>query len=201
MTALPDHDRPHILTIGHSTHSFDHFLALLRAAGVTAIADVRSAPYSRRAAQFNRETLAASLRQAGLAYVHLGRELGGRPADPTLYQNGVVDYERVAATPVFTGGVDRLIAGTRGHRIAVMCAERDPLQCHRCLLISRRLRERDVAVSHILADGALLPHTAVETRLLAEAGLTAEDMFEAPADRLARAYRAHAPRGPAALGP
>lgn len=182
---------PDILTIGHSTHPWEAFLALLRSANVTAIADVRSAPYSRRAPQFSRDALMAALRAAGIAYVHLGKELGGRPTDRALYRDGVVDYERVAATADFARGLDRVMAGSRTHRVALMCAEREPLDCHRCLLVSRRLRERGATVGHILADGSIQPHSEIEARLLTIAKADGDDMFEPPAARLARAYRAY----------
>src|SRR5439155_24000994 len=69
-----------LFTVGHSNLEAEGLLGLLRAAGVTAVADVRSSPYSRRLPQFNRAALEASLRAAGIAYVFLGAELGGRPA-------------------------------------------------------------------------------------------------------------------------
>lgn len=185
---------PEILTIGHSTHTWDRFHGLLRGANVTAIADVRSAPYSRRAPQFSRDVLTSALREAGIAYVYLGKELGGRPLDRSLFRDGVPDYERMAATEDFGHGLDRLVAGAGRHRIALMCAEQDPLACHRCLLVSRRLRERDVAVGHILADGTVQPHSEIEANLLAAARADGDDMFESHAERLARAYRVYGRR-------
>jgi len=182
---------PDILTIGHSTHPWDQFLALLRGANVTAVADVRSAPYSGRAPQFSRDALIPRLHEAGVAYVFFGKELGGRPADRRLFCDGVVDYERVAATADFTAGLDRVIAGASRYRIVLMCAEREPLECHRCLLVSRRLRERGIGIGHILADGTIQPHRAIEAQLLAIAKADADDMFESQAERLARAYRAY----------
>jgi uncharacterized protein (DUF488 family) len=179
---------PEILTIGHSTHTLDGFLALLRGAGMTAIADVRSFPYSRYSPQFSRDALALSLREAGIAYVFLGRELGGRPASDALFCDGVADYERMAATTEFAAGLDRVIEGAARYRVALMCSERDPLDCHRCLLLGRRLRDRGVAVAHILADGSLQPHWAVEDRLLEVTGLRDDDLFAPASERLSNAY-------------
>lgn len=179
-----------VLTIGHSTHTWDRFVALLHGAGITAIADVRSSPYSRHAPQFSRDSLVANLRDVGIAYVFLGKELGGRPASRTLFCGGVADYERMAATTEFAAGLDRVIEGGNRYRIALMCAERDPLDCHRCLLIGRRLRERGLEVGHILADGTIQPHQAIETRLLAVTRVSGDDMFAPPAERLSHAYRA-----------
>jgi uncharacterized protein (DUF488 family) len=181
-----------ILTIGHSTHTWDRFVALLHGAGVTAIADVRSSPYSGRAPQFSRDALVEKLREAGIAYVFLGKQLGGRPANKALYCDGVADYERMAEIPEFAAGLDRVIEGAGRYRIALMCAEREPLECHRCLLVGRRLRQRGVEVGHILADGTIQPHQAIEARLLSVTGISNDDMFAPPAERLSHAYRARA---------
>jgi uncharacterized protein (DUF488 family) len=178
-----------VLTIGHSDHSLERFIPLLRTAGVTAVADVRSSPYSRRQPQFNRERLAESLRDDGISYVFLGRELGGRPADPGFFCEGVADYERMAKADEFDRGIDRVVEGARRYRIALMCAEHDPLDCHRCLLVGRALAERGVPIGHILRDGAILPNAEIEERLLRLAHRGADDLFIPRAGRLAAAYR------------
>ena len=180
-----------ILTIGHSTHTLETFIGLLRGAGVTALADVRSIPYSRHMARFNREALADALSPHAIAYVHLGAELGGRPADPALYRQGRADYEKVARTEEFAAGLDRVMAGAERYRIALMCAERDPLDCHRCLLVSRALKERGVRVGHILADGRIRAHEEIEAELLEMAGDDPgqTDFLASGTERLANAYR------------
>jgi uncharacterized protein (DUF488 family) len=175
-----------ILTVGHSNQSYEAFARLLKGAGATAVADVRTQPYSRRNPQFNREKLRDALKEDAIAYVHLGDALGGRPRG----SGGVPDYEALAAAPEFSAGLDRLMAGARTHRVALMCAERDPRDCHRCLLVSRALARRAVCVGHILGDGALLAHAALEAEFLAAAGEAT--LFETPDDRLARAYRLQA---------
>ena len=128
-----------ILTIGHSNHPIEHFLALLQGAGVTAVADVRSAPHSRHVPQFNHDALKAALREAGIAHVYLGKELGGRPQNKQQYRDGVADYEKIAATEAFQAGLRRVLDGAATHRVALMCAEQYPLDCHRCLLVGRAL--------------------------------------------------------------
>ena len=179
-----------IYTIGHSNHTPDAFLERLRRHGVTAVADVRSQPYSRRFPDYNRETLRDWLRRAGIAYVFLGRELGGRSDDPAHYDaEGRVDYERVAAGPRFREGLERLRRGMADYRIALLCAEREPLDCHRALLIAPRLQDLGVEVGHILADGRLELHRDTEARLLRLCGLDG-DLFGDPLpERLAAAYR------------
>jgi uncharacterized protein (DUF488 family) len=181
-----------VLTIGHSSHSLERFLESLRSAGVTAVADVRSAPYSRHVPQFNYDSMKVALRTAGVAYVHLGKELGGRPRDPSHYRSGVVDYEVIAATPAFRSGLQRLLDGVAMHRVALMCAEADPLECHRCLLIARALAAREVLVRHVLPDGATATQAEIEDELLRRTQRTDDDLFLSHAERVAVAYREHA---------
>jgi uncharacterized protein (DUF488 family) len=153
-----------ILTIGHSNHPLEKFVALLRGAGVTAVADVRSQPVSRFAPQFNKERLKPALAEAGIAYVFLGRELGGRPKDPALMRAGKPDYAAMAKTAEFAAGLERIEAGAGDHAIALMCAERDPVACHRFRLVARALAARGAALAHILPDGAIETQDETERR-------------------------------------
>ena len=160
-----------VLTIGHSTHSMEAFLELLQRHGVTAVADVRAAPYSRFNPQFNRESLASSLVARGIAYVFLGSELGGRSDDPSCYENGRISYARLDRTPSFQNGLDRVAQGAASHRIALMCAEKEPLECHRGLLVSPALDARGVSVAHIRPEGGLECHADAMCRLIAMHGM------------------------------
>jgi uncharacterized protein (DUF488 family) len=160
-----------VLTIGHSTHSLEAFVALLRQHSVTALADVRSAPFSRFNPQFNKEALDRGLEAHGIKYLFLGRELGARSDDRSCYENGRVQYARLARTEAFRNGIERIIRGTGEHRIALMCAEKEPLKCHRALLVARALAARGVGVEHILPDGRLESHRATMDRGLGILGL------------------------------
>jgi uncharacterized protein (DUF488 family) len=132
------------------------------------VADVRSAPYSRYAEQFNQRELRAAIVEAGLQYVFFGRELGGRPADESLYDAaGHVDYRRVSRTEPFRAGIERVRRGAARYRVALMCSEEDPTDCHRRLLVGRVLRQEGVEVLHIRGDGHLdreddLPETPLD---------------------------------------
>jgi uncharacterized protein (DUF488 family) len=177
-----------LFTIGHSNHPIERFLELARGAGITAIADVRSTPASRRYPWFNRTRLAPRLAQEGLAYVPLGEALGGQPRDPRLYRDdGVADYDAMARSDEFRAGLDRVADGARRYRVCLMCAERQPLDCHRCLLVARALAERGYAIGHVLADGAIEPHGQTEERLLKLARVPA-DLFADRGQRVAAAY-------------
>ena len=154
-----------VYTVGHSNHPIEQFLALLDGNGITAIADVRSQPFSRRFPQFNRERLAATLSTHSIAYVFLGRELGARSDDESCYENGRVQYQRLAATAPFKRGIERIFTGTEKFRVALMCAEKEPLDCHRTLLVSRALEKRGASIAHILADGIVETQAQTMTRL------------------------------------
>lgn len=179
--------KPELLTIGHSNHSLEHFLELLRLHRVQVLVDVRSSPYSARLPQFNREPLKAALRTAGIRYLFLGEELGARRSERHCYVDGVARYERIAKTPAFQSGLERVTRGMQQFRSALMCAEKDPLECHRTILVCRHLR--DVAqIQHIRADGSLESHEDAETRLMAEERVPTDDFFTPREQLLARAY-------------
>jgi uncharacterized protein (DUF488 family) len=177
-----------LFTIGHSNHPIERFLELARGAGITAIADVRSTPASRRYPWFNQARLAPRLAAEGIAYVPLGEWLGGRPRDERLYRDdGVVDYVAMARTDEFRAGLDRVADGTKRYRVCLMCAEREPLDCHRCLLVARALAERGFAIGHVLADATIEPHAETEERLIKLARVPAE-LIRDRDQRLAAAY-------------
>jgi uncharacterized protein (DUF488 family) len=182
-----------LFTVGHSTHSFEHFADLLARHRIEAICDVRSTPFSRRNPQFNRNALETRLREAGRSYVFLGRELGVRSADPDHYVGGKVQYRSLAREPAFVGGLQRIRNGAGTLRIALMCAERDPIDCHRTILVCRALRAADLDIQHILADGSLESGSAAEERLMAALNIL-PDMFHDEAECVERAYDTQAER-------
>jgi uncharacterized protein (DUF488 family) len=178
-----------VFTIGHSTHALERFAALLRLHEITAVGDVRSKPYSRANPQFNRESLKQELKAIGIAYVFLGKELGARSDDPSCYEHGRVQYDRLAMTDQFRRGLDRVREGTKSYRLALMCAEKEPLECHRTVLVARHLTALGIPVNHILADGKLEPHEDTLKRLARGLSLPESDMFRSPEDVLADAYK------------
>lgn len=183
-----------IFTVGHSTHTLENFVSLIEQQGVDAVADVRSVPYSRWQPQFNRENLAEALKTRGIAYVFLGKELGARSDDPQCYENGQVQYRALAKTPLFQSGIKRVRDGSRHRRIALMCAEKDPLDCHRTILVARELVASGLNVTHILEDGSLEPHDETLKRLSNQLRLPAQDLFLTPDELEDRAYAAQEQR-------
>jgi len=156
-----------IHTVGHSDHTAEDFVDLLRRHGITLVVDVRSQPYSRWAHQFNRETLARDLQDAGIAYRFMGDALGGRPVNPTLYDPDQErpDYQRLEQTPAYQAGIDQLLDLARAERVAVMCSEGDHRRCHRHLLITQTLLGRGVRVLHIQPDGTTVEGERIPQQL------------------------------------
>jgi len=192
MPDMPTAPTPIIFSVGHSNHDFQTFLALLRGAEIGAIADVRSVPFSRRLPHFNAQRLRGELERDGIEYWYLGQELGGRPSDPELFRDGRADYERMAARPSFEHGLMQLLSHARQNRTALLCSERDPLDCHRCLLVGRALQQRSVPVEHILVTGETLSQQRIEQQLLDALDSGEQDLFASSKQRLATAYRLRA---------
>jgi uncharacterized protein (DUF488 family) len=184
-----------LFSIGHSNVPAERFFALLRAANVGAIADVRSTPASRFCPWFSAKNLAPLLAREGTEYLYCGDALGGRPRDQNLYCGGIADYEAMARQPEFKAGIEQLFAETTRRdagRICLMCAERDPLDCHRCLLVARALAERGLTIGHILHDGTIEPHKEIERQLLESAAQDRDLFVTGQNEQLAAAYRRRA---------
>lgn len=178
-----------IFTIGHSSHPIERFIGLLRQHSVTAVADVRSAPFSRYNPQFNKDSLQQSLKEAGIAYIFLGKELGARTNDRSCYEDGRVQYGRLARTDLFLGGIERVRKGAERYRIALMCAEKEPLECHRTLLVARALAREGERVAHIHADAHVESHEDAMRRLLDITGLPRKDLLQSESELIEEASR------------
>jgi uncharacterized protein (DUF488 family) len=157
-----------MFTIGHSNHTIEHFVNLLITYGISAIADVRSSPYSEYAPQFNRELLQQKLQATNIEYVFLGRELGARRTEESCYVSGQAKYDAIRNLPAFRHGLDRVLEGIEQYSIALLCAEADPLACHRTILICPELTAvcPGLRINHILGDGSLESHEQAEQRLI-----------------------------------
>jgi uncharacterized protein (DUF488 family) len=177
-----------LYTVGHSNHPIDKFIELLKKNGITAVGDVRSHPFSRHFPQFSQAALKRYLKQNGIAYTFLGNEFGARSGNSSCYKNGKVQYDRLAALPVFANGVKRVLEGMKRYNIAFMCAEKDPLSCHRALLVSRHFFRNGIPVGHILADASLESHEQLESRLLKACRLPEGDLLKSRAEYLSEAY-------------
>ena len=161
MTSLPI-----LYTLGHSNHSLERFLELLGLHEIETVGDVRSQPYSPYCPHFNREALQTALPQNGIGYLFLGGELGARTEDTSCLIEGRVDYDCLTKTAAFGEGISRLKEEMTTKRVALVCAEKDPLTCHRTILISRELRNETAEIRHILETGEIETQEEAETNLL-----------------------------------
>ena len=163
---------PPLYTVGHSNYSIERFVALLGSHGIEQVTDVRAVPYSRRFPQFSREPLQRALAAADIVYVFAGDRLGGKPRELAHISDANERFRVIAARTGFGDGLAQIVEHANERKLAIMCAEREPSQCHRALLVCRHLKPYNLEIRHILGDGALQPQADLETRLVEAAGLT-----------------------------
>jgi uncharacterized protein (DUF488 family) len=145
-----------VFTIGHSNHSTEKFVGLLKRHGIELLVDTRSHPYSRHAPRFNNRDIEEILSGNGIGYLFLGLELGGRPEEKEFYDaEGRVNYALIEKSRLFLDGIHRLKKEIQDRRVALLCSEEDPAGCHRRLLVGRALSERGIVVRHIRGDGSV----------------------------------------------
>lgn len=188
MAAVNDKNLPTLYTVGHSTHEADAFINLLRGHGIKMIADVRSSPYSRMTPQFDREALMALLRRSDIQYVFMGQELGARRTEAECYENAKARYDLIARAPLFLAGLQQIRQTAGRLRMALLCAEKDPITCHRAILVCRHLRQDRLAIRHILSNGSLESQAEAENRMLDTHDLSGGHLFESQEQLIERAY-------------
>lgn len=177
-----------VFSVGHSSLEALEFLDLLKAWQISAIADVRSTPWSRRNPQFNRDILKSQLEARGIVYRFMGKGLGGRPAAPDFYSNGVADYEKMSKSATFQDSIKRVKAAATSHHLALLCSEHDPIECHRCLLVGRSLDTSGVQLKHIVSHDHAQSQREIEARLLKLTGEDQTDFLQPRGDVISHAY-------------
>lgn len=188
--------KPIIYTIGHSTHQIDYFVEMLNEYSINTVIDVRSIAASTYNPQYNLEPLSNYLKKNGITYLHFAEEFGARHTDPDLLdEEGKVDFEKIRKSWNFKNGVERLwLATDKGFKIALMCSEAEPFDCHRFSMISIALEKDGFEVKHILKDKTLKSNGELEKQLLKkyDKKIPKPDMFEpniSVEDQLKVAYR------------
>lgn len=157
-------------TIGHSDHTTEYFIELLKKQNINCLVDIRSSPYSQHTPQFNRELLTGALKKEDILYFYMGNTLGGRYTNPELlFPDGKVDYDKVKQTKNFVRGIEKVIEEIKkGNRLALMCSEKEPFDCHRFVLVACELEKRGIVVKHIMENGSLVLNTELEKKLLSK---------------------------------
>ncbi len=185
--------RPALFTVGHSNLEFAQFIKLLIDSSIQLLMDVRSRPQSGRFPQFSQPAFENLLEAEGIPYLFLGEELGGRPDDPDAYRpDGIVDYRARRKSYAFGAGLERVLGELASRSLALMCAEEDPLECHRFLMICPELVASGIQPLHIRRGSQIETQEATETRLLESSGfadVAANTLFPAArAEALEKAY-------------
>lgn len=157
-----------LFTIGHTNHSHEEFLKLLKQYNITYLLDVRSTPFSQYTSQFNKDVISEFLQANGIKYCHMGKFFGARPEDKTLYtKDNYLDFEKMRDSDLFKKGLDNVMRGLAdGNNIVLMCTEKDPMDCHRAIMVARGFELQGVDVNHILPDGKLQNQKELDNRLL-----------------------------------
>jgi uncharacterized protein (DUF488 family) len=180
-----------LFTIGYSNLKIDEFISMLKKHRIEAIADVRSNPFSKYNPDFNINDLRESLKNNGIKYVFLGEELGARRNEVECYRSGKVLYGLVPETLLFKKGINRLLTGIEKMRVSLMCAEKDPINCHRFVLICHHLRTRINEIKHII-NGEIEENIQTEKRLLSKYKLLNMEIFRTENEILEDAYNRQA---------
>ena len=177
-----------IFTIGYSTHTLDDFIRLLRKFDVSATLDVRSNPYSQFTPQFNKASIQHALNQVDISYEFAGELLGARSPDPSVYVSGSVDFGALSVSDPYRQGINRISEVSDDQNVAIICTEKDPIACHRGVLITRSLVEGGFDVEHILGSGELESHSDMEDRMVIESGLPYATLFDDHQEIVKQAY-------------
>lgn len=178
-----------IFTLGHSTHKIEKFINLLKLHNITAVCDVRSSPFSRYSPQYNQDNLKSTLIDNHIKYVFLGEELGARTNNKNCYKNGQVQFELLAKTELFQRGLERIIHGAKEFNIALVCAEKDPIECHRTLLVAHELEKKGFSISHILDNGDIETQEELVNRIIKQTSKGQDyDLFLTPNEIRHKAY-------------
>lgn len=177
-----------LYTIGYASFSIGYFIETLKKNNITALIDVRSAPYSKFKPEFKKDNLNRALNDNNISYVFLGNFVGARVEDASCYIEGRLNYGLLQNSEKFKTGINRILNGTKDYRIALMCAEKDPVTCHRTFLVCRTLRSYPVRILHILEDGSLEEHSDTEKRLIKLHNLDQPDIFRSERDCIEDVY-------------
>lgn len=157
-----------LFTIGHTNHSHEEFIKLLKKYDISYLLDVRSTPFSQYTSQFNKDVINDVLQANGIKYCHMGKFFGARPDDESLYtEDNYLDFEKMRASELFKKGLDNVKKGlSLGNNIVLMCTEKDPIDCHRAIMVARGFSLQGIEVNHILPDGNLQSQKDLDLRLL-----------------------------------
>ena len=179
-----------IFTIGYAGFRVDEFVDALNYHNVSAVIDVRSVPFSRYHPEYDAPVISKTLETRNICYRHFPREFGANQQDKSFYHpNGYMDFEKFAKSEQFKDGVNKILDAMNDYVIALMCAEKDPITCHRAILAARAFHKLGINVIHIMPYCEEITHQELEIRLLDKycPEMIHEELFAS--DWLSEAYR------------
>ena len=180
-----------LYTIGYTAFSLDDFIKILQKKNIKAVIDVRSSPYSSRYSQYNRPIIEDTLKKNNIYYLFFGDVLGARPQNYSLYSDNIADFSKISKTKDFIDGCERINSGLKKMSICLMCAEKDPMTCHRSILISNRFRHiyPEIEIKHILESGIIEKQDHLDRRIMDKYDLLQENFFKSYNERRDEAYK------------
>ena len=156
-----------IFTIGYAGFEIDHFIKVIKEYQINSLIDVRSSPFSKYYSEYNKPLLQKTLQERGIIYRNYNREFGARQDDKMYYPNGYLDFSMFTRSMMFIEGMQKIIkAIPLGYRFVLMCSEKDPITCHRSIMIGKAFFNNGVSINHILSDGRIITQSEIETRLV-----------------------------------
>jgi uncharacterized protein (DUF488 family) len=143
------------------------FISLLRNYNINGVIDVRSNPNSKFHEEFNKKNIESELKIRSIIYRNYQDEFGARQLNTAFYSDGYLNFRTFSNSKIFMSGISKVIAGTNaGYTIVLMCAEKDPVNCHRNIMVARKLHEMGYEIRNLLSDGTYELQTDLEMRLV-----------------------------------
>lgn len=156
-----------IFTIGYAGFKIDDFIKILKKYHINSLIDVRSMPFSKFHSEYNKPIFSKVLHDSGIIYRNYKKEFGARQDDRKYYPNGYLDFSMFTKSQVFLEGMDKIIkAIPLGYKFVLMCSEKDPITCHRNIMIAKAFYNNGISINNILSDGSIITQSDIETRLL-----------------------------------
>ncbi len=179
-----------LYTIGYSGFDIDNFLLALKKYSIGALVDVRTSPHSAYYTIYDRENIKNILNRENIFYLFLGKELGARPEDGALYTRHIADFKKISNSESFIEACKRIRQGIEMFPICMMCAEKDPINCHRTVLVANAFRNRypEVSIFHIHSDLKIERQDRIDRRIMALYNLEQEHLFKDYETRKIEAY-------------
>ena len=157
-----------LYTIGYTAFKLNDFINKLKIYNISCLVDVRSVAYSQHYPDYNKENLIKVLKIHGIVYRNYVAEFGARQTQQCYFNSaGYLDFEKFTQSDIFNEGYNKILLGIKkGYTFALMCAEADPIDCHRNIMVAKEFFKRGFDIKNIIKDGTIQTQEDIERRLL-----------------------------------